>query len=181
MMAGASATLGTQWGLIPRLGMKPKALILRNPGRGGRPCRSDRRSRPLRDHSLLCAGVTRVRVHPSGLHRWRVASSPARPARQCCGPDHRCERDRLGRRSGAWNGALSGSARTCRSRLRRSCSLRWRCGRDRGCRRSRPPAPCRPRHVSGAFRGARSRCRRGEPPRSSASSGCAHILPASRA
>src|SRR5260221_12152219 len=28
MMAGAGATLGTQWGLIPRLGLKPRALIL---------------------------------------------------------------------------------------------------------------------------------------------------------
>jgi MFS family permease len=28
MMAGAGATLGAQWGLIPRLGLKPRALIL---------------------------------------------------------------------------------------------------------------------------------------------------------
>ena len=28
MMAGAAATLGAQWGLIPRLGLKPRALIL---------------------------------------------------------------------------------------------------------------------------------------------------------
>jgi hypothetical protein len=28
MMAGAVATLGAQWGLIPRLGLKPRALIL---------------------------------------------------------------------------------------------------------------------------------------------------------
>ena len=28
MMAGAAATLAAQWGLIPRLGLKPKALIL---------------------------------------------------------------------------------------------------------------------------------------------------------
>ncbi len=28
MMAGASATLAAQWGLIPRLGLGPRALIL---------------------------------------------------------------------------------------------------------------------------------------------------------
>ncbi len=71
MMAGASATLAAQWGLIPRLGHEATGPDpVGSAGRGGRPCRSDRRSRPLRDHSC-----------PS---RWRRSGSgspvPASPA-----------------------------------------------------------------------------------------------------
>ena len=35
MMAGAVATLGAQWGLIPRLGLNPRSLILGGVNRRG--------------------------------------------------------------------------------------------------------------------------------------------------
>ena len=56
MMAGAVATLGAQWGLIPRLGLSPRALILWGALIAAAGLVGTMLSRrPLRDHHRLCA------------------------------------------------------------------------------------------------------------------------------
>ena len=107
MMAGASATLAAQWGLIPRLNLKPQALIFSGClGGRDRARRSHDRSRPLWNYLVVRAGFAWIRLHPAGLHRRCVACGPAGGARRRGGADHGSERHQLGGRAGPRHGAL---------------------------------------------------------------------------
>ena len=159
MMAGASATLAAQWGLIPRLGMKPRALILSGSlvaaaGLAGAIVARDLYGITL-SFALASLGFGFTRPGFTG------GASLAVPL---------AEQGSVAGLITAANGiswvaapALGMALYLVSPNLPFAIVVaRARCaggvGAARGCRRSRPPAPCRPRRVSGAFREARSRC-----------------------
>ena len=91
MMAGASATLAAQWGLIPRLAPRPAGA---DPvGRADRRRRADlgRCSPTTFTGSRIgfALASTRLRLHPAGLHRRRVARRPAGRAGRSRRRDHK--------------------------------------------------------------------------------------------
>ena len=129
--------------------MKPKA-DLRERWSRSRPGRSDHRSRPLRDHALLCVGVTRVGFTRPASRR-RVARRSARRARRCWGL--------ITAANGiSWVAAPAlGMALYLVSRTTFAISslllVALAVGRDGGCRRFRPPAlavPPRERSIPGS-------------------------------
>ena len=172
-----------QWGLIPRLGLKPRALILWGSlDRGGRPWPDAIVARDLYGITFSFAlaslgfGFTRP-----GFTGGASLAVPLVEQGSVAGRDHRGERHQLGRRSGAWNGALSGQPEPAVRDFVAAACRAWRSGREPTAvaLASGPlPSPPRERSMPGSTKpmpvGA-------APLRSSASSGCAHIPRAFRA
>ena len=169
MMAGASATLAAQWGLIPRLRrLAARADPVGRIDRRGRARRDHARRRPLRHHHRLRAGLDRLRPDPAGLHRRRVAGRSACRAGRSRRRDHVGQRHQLRRRAGDRHGALRarpapavrglGAAADrclcCPAVAAWTCTSAW---------------PSR-RFAAGASRAARSRCRPAAAPRRSSAS-----------
>ena len=78
MMAGAVATLGAQWGLIPRLGLAPRALILWGALIAAAGLVGTMLSDDLYGITIgFARRLARLRLHPARLHRRRLAGRPA--------------------------------------------------------------------------------------------------------
>ena len=82
LMIGALAALVVQWGIIPNLDLRPRAMMLAGLAIAALGCAlTGNRHLALHDRNRLCARLGRVRLHPPGLHRGRVACGRARRAR----------------------------------------------------------------------------------------------------
>ena len=81
MMAGASATLAAQWGLIPRLHAGPRALILWGALIAAAGLTWTMLAADLYGITIgFALASTGLRADPPGVHRRRVAGGPARRA-----------------------------------------------------------------------------------------------------
>ena len=82
MMAGAVATLGAQWGLIPRLGLGPRALILWGALIAAAGLVGTMLSHDLYGITIgFARRVARLRIHPPGLHGGGLARRADRPSK----------------------------------------------------------------------------------------------------
>jgi hypothetical protein len=77
MMAGAGGTLAAQWGLIPKLGLSPRALIVWGSLIAALGLGITAVSDDLYGWCWLWHRVDRLRLHPAGLHR---RCQPGRPS-----------------------------------------------------------------------------------------------------
>ena len=124
-----------------RRAMGPDPAARPRPARADPVGRADRRRRAwsgtdasrrsVRDHDRLRGRLARLRLHPSRLHRRRVAGRAAGRAGRRRRRDHLGQRHQLCARAGARHQPLRWIT-TCRSPPSRCCCSAWRLGRAAG-------------------------------------------------